>query len=227
MTKKKKTKKKTFRNEAEFDKYLDRAYEAFDQILELVSAFCQERLNDEYRQLCEDLSWAVYEEELPLEKGKPAGWAAGIVHAIGFVNFLQDPSLSPHMSSMEIAEGFGVSQQTMQAKSKIIRDAFDLVQLDPDWCLPSLLEDNPLVWMLNVDGFMMDARTAPREIQEEAYRLGIIPYIPADKPEPERPPESKMKIIPFPSGQKETSKAKSEQKNIDNEPNLFERLEEK
>ena len=107
MTKKRKTKKKRVRNEAEFDKHLDRAYDAFDQILELVGVFCQKYLNDEYRELCEDLTWAVYEEDLPLEKGKPAGWAAGIVHAIGFVNFLQDPNLSPHMTSMEIAEGFG------------------------------------------------------------------------------------------------------------------------
>lgn len=222
MTKKKKAKKKRPRNEAEFDKHFDRAYAAFDQILEWVAAFCQKCLNDEYRELCEDLTWAVYEEELPLEKGKPAGWAAGIVHAIGFVNFLQDPSLSPHMSSTEIAEGFGVSQQTMQTKSKIIRDAFDLVQFDPDWCLPSLLKDNPLVWMLSVDGFMMDARTAPREVQEEAYRLGIIPYIPAD--EPERPTESKTKIIQFPSGQKKTSKAQSAQKQNDDELTLFEEL---
>lgn len=227
MAKKRKTKKKMFRNETEFDKHLNQASDALDQILDSVNEFCQKCLNEEYRELCEDLTWAAYEEGLALETGKPAGWAAGIVHAIGFVNFLQDPSFSPHMSSTEIAEGFGVSQQTMQTKSKIIREEFDLVQFDPDWCLPSLLKDNPLVWMLNVDGFMMDARTAPREIQEEAYQLGIIPYIPADQPELERPKETKTKIIPFPSGQNKTSKTKSEWKHNNNGSNLFERLEEK
>lgn len=226
MAKKRKAEKKRFRNEAEFDKHLDRAYDAFDRILELVSEFCQKCLNDEYRELCEDLAWTAYEEELPLEKGKPTGWAAGIVHAAGVVNFLQDPSLSPHMSSMELARGFGVSQQTMQTKSRIIRDAFDLVPFDPDWCLPSLLKDNPLVWMLNVDGFMMDARTAPREVQEEACQLGIIPYIPADEPEPERSPDSETKIIQFPSGQHKTSKAESTQEQIDDGPTLFEGYEE-
>ncbi|UCE50665.1 MAG: hypothetical protein JSW47_10965 [Phycisphaerales bacterium] len=223
MTKKRKAKKKRFRNEAESDEHLDRAYDAFDTILELVSEFCQKYLNDEYRQLCEDLTWAAYEEGLPLEKGKPAGWASGIVHALGFVNFLQDPSQSPHMTSAQLAEGFGISQHTMQAKSRTIRDELDLMQMDPDWCLPGLLKDNPLVWMLSVDGFLMDARTAPREVQEEAYRLGIIPYIPAD--EPERSTESNTKIIQFPSGQNKTSKAKSAQKQDNDEPTLFEGVE--
>ena len=56
--------------------------------------------------------------------------------------------------------------------------------MDPDWCLPSKLDKNPMAWMISVDGFILDARTVRREIQEEAYARGLIPYIPADgKPE--------------------------------------------
>ena len=51
-------------------------------------------------------------------------------------------------------------------------------QLDPDWCLPSKLDDNLLAWLITVDGFPMDVRYAPREVQEEALRLGLIPYLP-------------------------------------------------
>ena len=54
-------------------------------------------------------------------------------------------------------------------------------QLDPDWSLPSRLEENPLVWMLKVNGFMMDIRSAPREAQEVAFKKGLIPYIPVDR----------------------------------------------
>lgn len=32
--------------------------------------------------------------------------------------------------------------------------------------------------IIQVNGFVMDARHAPREIQEEAFRKGLIPYIP-------------------------------------------------
>ena len=51
----------------------------------------------------------------------------------------------------------------------------------PDWTLPSRLGDNPLVWMLEVNGFMMDIRHCPREVQEIAFQKGLIPYLPADR----------------------------------------------
>jgi hypothetical protein len=56
-----------------------------------------------------------------------------------------------------------------------------MYQLDPNWTLPSRLDDNPMVWMLQVNGFMVDVRHAPREVQEIAFNKGLIPYIPADK----------------------------------------------
>jgi hypothetical protein len=56
-----------------------------------------------------------------------------------------------------------------------------IVQFDPDWCLPSNLDDNPLVWMLQVNGFWVDIRSMPREVQVLAYEKGLIPYIPADQ----------------------------------------------
>ena len=40
-----------------------------------------------------------------------------------------------------------------------------------------------MVWMLQVNGFMMDVRNAPREVQEIAFNKGLIPYIPADRQE--------------------------------------------
>ena len=38
-----------------------------------------------------------------------------------------------------------------------------------------------MVWMIMVNGFIIDARRATYEIQEQAYNAGIIPYIPANK----------------------------------------------
>jgi hypothetical protein len=43
------------------------------------------------------------------------------------------------------------------------------------------MDDNPLVWMLEVNGLMVDVRHAPREVQEIAFNKGLIPYIPADR----------------------------------------------
>lgn len=153
----------------------------FGELAERIDRFCDAHLNDEYKKLCCELALEVCKEELPLLNGKPEGWAAGIVYAIGRVNFLTDPSESPHMKSKEIAKHMGVSPATMQAKYRIIWDELELMQLHPDWSLPSRLDDNPLVWMLSINGFMRDVRTAPREAQVAAYEAGLIPYIPADQ----------------------------------------------
>jgi len=225
MRKKRRTKSHRFRDESESDKHLNRAYDAFDKILELTSGFCQKYLNEEYRELCEDMTWTIYEEGLPIETSKPSSWASGIVHAVGWINFLHDPSQSPHMTSAQVAEGFGVSQGTMMAKSKTIRDEFDLMPFDPDWCLPALLEDNPLVWMLKVNGFVMDIRTAPREVQEEAYRLGLIPFIPADQQKPKVETGAKGKIIKFPIQQQNSLKPESAHEQQKDVPQLFEGLD--
>jgi len=38
--------------------------------------------------------------------------------------------------------------------------------------------------MLEVNGFVIDIRSAPREAQVMAYQRGLIPWIPADRPKP-------------------------------------------
>ena len=52
---------------------------------------------------------------------------------------------------------------------------FKIRNFDPKWTLPSRMDDNPVVWMLEVNGFLMDIRNAPRELQEVAFAKGLIP----------------------------------------------------
>ncbi len=66
----------------------------------------------------------------------------------------------------------------MQAKSKQIRDLLGMYPMDPDWSIPSMIDQNPLVWMLEINGLIIDVRHAPREIQEEALRRGLSPISP-------------------------------------------------
>jgi hypothetical protein len=160
--------------------------ERFADLVRLTDAFCDTHLNAEYKQLCREMAVVICQEGSPVLKGKAEGWAAGIVYALGRVNFLDDPSQTPHMKSREIAEGFGLSVATMQAKAKVIREGLDLVPFHPDWSLPSQMDDNPLVWMLTVNGFIVDIRMAPREVQVVAYEQGLIPYIPADRKKADR-----------------------------------------
>ena len=57
---------------------------------------------------------------------------------------------------------------------------------DTEWLLQELIEDNPAIWMLSVDGFIVDARDLPLEFQQEAARRGLIPYVPAMRQKEER-----------------------------------------
>lgn len=152
----------------------------FDEITRLTDTYSSEHLNDEYATICRELTATLCRKRpSPLLQGKLNTWACAIVHAIGTVNFLFDASQDPYVPASQIASSFGISTSTMQAKSKQIRDLLDMYQMDPKWTLPSKIGDNMLVWMIQVNGFIVDARYAPREIQEEAFRKGLIPYIPS------------------------------------------------
>gem|GEM_PF-239873 len=151
----------------------------YTTIVALTDGFCKEHLNEEYAQLARQLTAALCRKRpSPLSRGKPNSWACGIIYALGFVNFLFDKSHEPYLSATELCTGFGISKSTGSNKSRQIRDLMDMVQFDPSWCLPSLMDENPLAWMIMVDGLIVDARRAPLSIQQAAYEKGIIPYIP-------------------------------------------------
>jgi len=156
--------------------------EVLHVIVGLIDQFCKEHLNEEYAVLCRKLAEKLGRKRpSPLLQGSPNAWASGIVRAIGGVNFLQDKSQTPYMRSTDIDHNLGTSPSSGAAKLAAIRKMLGMHQLDPNWSLPSRLDDNPMVWMLEVNGFMMDVRQAPREVQEIAFSKGLIPYIPADR----------------------------------------------
>ena len=159
----------------------------YEAVVALTDAFCAEHLNEEYAALSRKMAETLARERpAMLASGKRLSWACGIVYALGRVNFLFDKSQTPHMRADELCKRCGVSPATGSAKANAILDELDIIQMDPEWCLPSRLEDNPLVWMLTVNGLIMDIRDAPREAQEVAFRKGLIPYIPADRKPPRR-----------------------------------------
>ncbi|MBC7960304.1 MAG: hypothetical protein H7X94_10585, partial [Vallitaleaceae bacterium] len=114
----------------------------------------------------------------PIVSGKANTWACGIIHAIGTVNFLFDSTQKPHMKASELYDWFGISQSTGGGKSKEIRDLLKIMQFDVKWTLPSNMDNNPMAWMIKLNGFVVDARYCSQEIQLEAYKIGLIPYLP-------------------------------------------------
>ena len=85
------------------------------------------------------------------------------------------------MTMAEVCAGFGVGQSTASAKGRNIQDVLGTHRMDPAWMLKSFVDQNPLVWMAEVNGLLVDLRQMPREVQAMAHEKGMIPYIPADR----------------------------------------------
>jgi hypothetical protein len=160
----------------------DSVQPAYAAIVAVIDTVCGQHLNADYAALGHRLAAALARKRpSPLLRGKPEVWACGIMHALGMVNFLSDKGQSPHMRMEDLCAAFGVSPSAGAGKAKTIRELFRMIPLDPRWCLPNLVDENPLVWMLTVNGIVADVRSMPREVQEIAYEKGLIPYIPADR----------------------------------------------
>jgi Domain of unknown function (DUF6398) len=154
----------------------------YKRIIGLTDDVCAKHLNTEYRDLARAMTAALCRKRpSPLASGQPRTWACGIVYVLGRVNFLVDKSTTPYMATIDLCAAFGVGESTAHAKARVIEKAVGAHRLNPQWLLRSLIERNPLLWMAEVNGLLVDLRDMPREVQEIAFEQKIIPYIPADR----------------------------------------------
>jgi len=154
--------------------------DTFNAVVKLTDEICKLYLNEEYAALARRLASVLSRKRpSPLMRGKVEAWACGILYALGYVNFLFDPSQKPHLSADALCGICSVSKATGYGKSKTIRDLLGMIPFDPDWFLESRLEENPLVWMIDVNGIAVDVRMMPLEIQQIAFERGLIPYVPS------------------------------------------------
>lgn len=153
----------------------------YEEVCRLTDTFCADRLNSEYAELARSVIAALCRKRpSPIGRGRANGWACGVIHALGTVNFLFDPDQPLHLTAREVYDGFGVSASSGGGKSRAVWEALGMGPLDPEWTLPSRLADNPMVWMVMIDGLVVDVREMPLEIQQAAYDQGIIPFVPDD-----------------------------------------------
>jgi len=143
-------------------------------------SFCKANLSEEYARVSCDMTAALARKRpSPLLQGQPKSWACGILLAVGRVNFLFDPSQEPHITVAHLCKLFGISQSTAFAKAAQVEKALKISPMDTRWTLPSKMDDNPLAWLIEVNGVVVDVRMLPREIQERILRAGLIPRLPS------------------------------------------------
>ena len=137
------------------------------QLLELTGAFCSQKLDDDYYQLCEKLIKKLgRKRDVPFVRGKIEIWAAAVVYALGSINFLFDKSFEPYLSAEQISEHFGTKNSTVSNKAKQIKDMFDLWHFNPEFSTKRMAESNPLNSMVMVDGFIVPLSSLPEDLQE-------------------------------------------------------------
>ena len=169
--------------------------EKYNEIATIIITFCEQRLNDEYTEVCLRLLETLCRKRpSPLLSGKANTWACGIVYAVGSNNFIFDKSQKEYMSAKDLATGFNLAASTAASKAGEISKYVGMYTFDPKWTLASKLADNPLIWLFETEkGFIIDIRHASRDLQVQAYEAGLIPFIPDDnkKQAPEENREEK------------------------------------
>ena len=150
----------------------------YDNIMVLVNDYCHKNIDSEYIELCQQvLATLSRKRPSPLKSGRINTWACATIHAVGMVNFLFDKSFSPYVTATDLANAFGLGKSTVASKSRQIRETLKMSQFDHRWMVASRKYKSSTAWMVSINGFIVDARTLPIEIQLEAYEKGLIPGI--------------------------------------------------
>jgi hypothetical protein len=145
-------------------------------IIDITDRACHEHLDDEYGQIARRLAARLARKRpSPLARGDALIWAAAVLYVAGQINFLFDPTQTPHLTAKELAARLGVVQTTMASKAGLINRTLDIGIFEPELTRIAMLEQHPMAWIVEVDGLLVDARMLSPELQSEAVRLGLIP----------------------------------------------------
>jgi hypothetical protein len=141
--------------------------EKAQRLIEMTARFCDEYLDEDYKQLCEKLIRKMSRKRnVPFLSGRIEIWAAATVYALGQINFLFDRSFKPYASADDICNYFGTTKSTTSQKAKVIRDMFKLGHWDKEFSTSHMMESSPFSNLVMVNGFIVDKRSLPPEIQE-------------------------------------------------------------
>ena len=155
-----------------------------DEVVAITDSVCLAVLDEEYADLARRaVAKLARKRPSPLLRGRRAGWAAGVVYALGQANFLFDPAIGPTATADQLSEVFGVAKTTMGSKARQVRGLLRISPFSPEFQRADVAAQNPLKWIIGVDGLAVDVRHVPLDIQVAAFERGFIPYVPALGPD--------------------------------------------
>jgi len=135
------------------------------KITELASDFCTKKLNAEYQEVVDKVIEELSQEQpSPLLKGKEENWAAGIVYAVGQINYLTDNSFEPYISVINLCHFFRTKKSTTSNKAVDIRELLKMEDSSA-YMTKTRKEKDPLNNYVMVNGFIVHISSLPPEQQ--------------------------------------------------------------
>lgn len=111
----------------------------------LITQFCLPTLGSEFHGMAIKLCRKLDERRSGLLRtGKPELWASAIVHTVGILNFLFDPTFEPMIKAEDISQYYEVNHTLMLSKSKFIREKEDLGLQSEEFLVENTKLNNPL-----------------------------------------------------------------------------------
>lgn len=105
-----------------------------DYIIESVSAFCRDELNEEYCDLAVKLVEKMgRKHDVPFKRGRLDIWASAVIYVLAQINFLFDKESPNHISAQDICDYFGTKKSTVSQKANYISAMFNLAPFDEEF----------------------------------------------------------------------------------------------
>ena len=139
-----------------------------EQLLNLIADFCAKKLNEEYLTLADKVIQELAQiDPVPFMKGKPEIWAAGIIHALGSVNWMFDGSNTCYTPAADINTFFGTNGSTTSQKATLIKDLLDIAHGDREFSTRDTIDNDPFAKLVMVDGMIVPVTMLPEELQAQ------------------------------------------------------------
>lgn len=152
----------------------------FLAVTTITDEFCLAHLDGQYAALARKATATLARKaSSPLAKGNVKSWAGGILYALAKVNHLGGGEGQPFSSLGEMCDLLGIGRSTGTAKGGEVIAALKIRPFDTTWLHPDVLANDPRAWFLDVGGMVVDARQLPPDMQQQAFRLGLIPFVPS------------------------------------------------
>ena len=135
-----------------------------EEIVGITDSVCLSLLDEEYADLARRaVAKLARKRPSPLQADRRATWAAGVVYALGHVNFLSDPASQPCVTADQLS-AFSVAKSTMSSKARQVRDLLRISHFSPQgYEADPIFERDRIRRVRNAEALLRSVTAACRE----------------------------------------------------------------